>query len=97
MVLARSQRYSNKRHNQPGPSQVPLLEDAEDDGYEEAEANMDEDVVGNAESVSIIQACNTFGSTIIHPPRKCFEKPQTSSALRSLPSSAALLCAAMKY
>ena len=61
MAPTRSQRYSNKKHNQPGPSQVPLLEDAEDDGNEEAEANMDEDVVGNAESVSVIQACIYFG------------------------------------
>jgi hypothetical protein len=55
-ALTRSQRYSNKRYNQHGPSQVPLLEEAEAEGIKDKEANLDKGVVGNAESVSVIQA-----------------------------------------
>ncbi len=64
----RSQRYSNKKHNQPGPSQAPLLQDAEDDDVnEEADVNMDEDVyVGNEELVSAVEARNISPSTIIY-------------------------------
>lgn len=87
MAPTRSQRYSNKKNNQPGPSQVPLLEDAEDDGIEEAEENMDEDVVGNAESVSVIQSCNIFRPTIIDP------LGSTSKSRRPRPACALLRAA----
>ncbi|KAK2464995.1 hypothetical protein APHAL10511_003071 [Amanita phalloides] len=54
MAPTRSQRYSTRKHNRPGPSQAPLIQDAEDDENdeqgEEGEANMDENIVGSAAS-----------------------------------------------
>ena len=65
----RSQRYSNKKQNQPGPSQAPLLQDADDDDAiinEEPDVNMDEDVyVGNEELVSAVEARNVSPSAIM--------------------------------
>ncbi|KAM6503668.1 MAGE domain containing protein [Amanita muscaria] len=56
MAPTRSQRYKTKRTNQPGPSQVPLTQDTDDEGArqdqeEEADVNLDEEpIVGGLDA-----------------------------------------------